>query len=365
MKKVILILSAVAAIAACTKNEVIPVSSNENAEITFNVAPKTKADADKTQTFDTNNVFASWAFYLPSGKTWSANVAESQPYIVNSTVSYLANENVWKNSEKSYYWPKAGSLTFFAYSLNKTDLSLNNPGYPKNKVDCYNAANCYGISALLDLSENPNTDLLVADIAADKKANATTYYYSGVPTLFKHKMSRVAFAVRKAADYSDKKFTLNYIKFHNLNFDGHYAQFSNEGQTDKTVCAEYIKPGDTRKDIDYTTTVMEVTSSNDYVNVANEENYIYFPQLFEGVEGESKVATIEINYTVTTTVTGGANTTTIDETLTKKLNVKDFFASWDMGKRYTFNLTFSLDEIFWDPAVEDWTDVQSREIIIK
>ena len=27
-----------------------------------------------------------------------------------------------------------------------------------------------------------------------------------------------------------------------------------------------------------------------------------------------------------------------------------------MGKRYTFNLIFSLDEIKWAPAVGDWVD---------
>ena len=31
------------------------------------------------------------------------------------------------------------------------------------------------------------------------------------------------------------------------------------------------------------------------------------------------------------------------------------FESWLMGKKYTVTLTFKLDEILWDPAVEDWT----------
>lgn len=28
-----------------------------------------------------------------------------------------------------------------------------------------------------------------------------------------------------------------------------------------------------------------------------------------------------------------------------------------MGKKYTIYLTFTLDEILWDPAVEDWDPV--------
>lgn len=65
MKKLIVLFSAVAALAACSKNEVVPAVSGENVEISYKVAPRTKADP---QTFDTHNVFASWAYYLPNGK---------------------------------------------------------------------------------------------------------------------------------------------------------------------------------------------------------------------------------------------------------------------------------------------------------
>ena len=68
MKKLIVLFSAVAALAACSKNEVVPAVSGENVEISYKVAPRTKADP---QAFDTHNVFASWAYYLPSGKKWA------------------------------------------------------------------------------------------------------------------------------------------------------------------------------------------------------------------------------------------------------------------------------------------------------
>lgn len=79
MKKLIVLFSAVAALAACSKNEVIPAVSGENVEISYKVAPRTKADA--TQAFDTTNVFASWAYYLPSGKSWNANHTDTEAKI--------------------------------------------------------------------------------------------------------------------------------------------------------------------------------------------------------------------------------------------------------------------------------------------
>lgn len=116
MKKYFFILAAAAALAACAKNEVTPVLSQENTEIAYNVAPKTKADPDA---FPTTNVFASWAYYLPNGKNWDANSNNATEYIVNSTISHQTTANVWKNADNTYYWPKEGKLTFFAYSLNK------------------------------------------------------------------------------------------------------------------------------------------------------------------------------------------------------------------------------------------------------
>ena len=97
MKKLFYFAAAAVALAACAKNEVIPVNSGENQEITFNVAPKTKAETD---VFNTNNVFASWAYYLPEGKNGNDDWKEAVNYIEGSTISYVGN--VWKNATTTY-----------------------------------------------------------------------------------------------------------------------------------------------------------------------------------------------------------------------------------------------------------------------
>lgn len=144
MKKYFFILAAAAALAACAKNEVTPVLSQENTEIAYNVAPKTKTLAANQENFATDNVFASWAFYLPKDQTWAANSATSQPYIVNSTISH--KDGTWKDQNKSYYWPKdGGSLTFLAYSLNKGNLTL------AGTDSHFNCTNTHGINGAIDL----------------------------------------------------------------------------------------------------------------------------------------------------------------------------------------------------------------------
>ena len=344
MKKLIVLFSAVAALAACSKNEVVPAVSGENVEISYKVAPRTKADP---QAFDTKNVFASWAYYLPSGKNWASNHNDAKIYIgkdgeEGATISY--GNNVWKDQTTSYYWPKEGSLTFFAYSLNSN--SLTDKSGTDTHFTCLNHDSQYGIFGSLNLDTHPNTDFLVADIASDKTANENVYNFNGVPTLFKHKLSRVKFAVKKKADYANTTITLNSITFKNLVYGMIYTQFMNDAA--KGIIHDYMNPGTDRSDQEYTKTDFEV-SSTAFVPVPNEVRYIYIPQDFKNVTDATKIATIEVKYTVT--FKDG-----ISETYTKTLKVKDIFDSWEIGKRYTFNLIFSLDEIKWAPGVGDWED---------
>lgn len=358
MKKYFFILAAAAALAACAKNEVTPVLSQENTEIAYNVAPKTKTTTD----FLTTNVFASWAYYLPNDKNWDANLTEAQPYIDNSKVSYqIDGSDTWKETGKTYYWPKGGKLTFFAYSLNKENLTLKAEN-SLSHVAIAKEADCYGITALIDLDENPNTDFLVADIAKDQFQNTNKAHFRvGVPTLFKHKFSRVQFQVKKSADYAGKEFKLDSIRFTKLSHAANYAQSQDADKTGAKdgTNEEYILASGTRTTQVYTKTALAITST-DYVAVpeANEVRYIYIPQDFKGVTDANSIATIEVYYTVTTN-------STVDDVCTAIINVKDYFDSWEMGKKYIFKLDFTLDEIKWDPAVENWVDVNSTDITIQ
>ena len=358
MKKLFYFAAAAVALAACAKNEVIPVNSGENQEITFNVAPKTKADLRE---FNTNNVFASWAYYLHNGETgtvtnWSEDWTVRQgakPYISNSEIS--CNNGVWKNQTTSYYWPKDGALTFFAYSLYRANLSLNNNSGNTTPICCLNTEDAYGINATIDLFDNQNLDLLVAEIAPNKTNNETLNSINGVPTLFKHKFSRVQFAVKKKANCGNATIMLKSIKFNKVVYYGTYCQYN---KVEGTFVNDYCSKDGARTTITYTETPFEVKFSDrfDPVTETGESYYIYFPQNFKNV-GDPNIATIEVKYTV-------QFSNDIIEEHTKILNVKEIFDSWDVGKKYIFNLIFSLDEITWAPAVEEWEPV-TKEIDIK
>lgn len=353
MKRTMLFLAAAAAFAACSKNEVALVTPSEDTEITFNVAPRTKALADNQKDFDHKNVFVSYAYYLAPSKTWDADNSEAKPYITGSTISFVGD--VWKNAATTYYWPKdGGSLTFFAYSYNKEDMNVTGE-YTGFTCVWDQAANKGGINGHIDVETNKNVDFLVADIAKDKTANETTYAHTGVPTLFRHRLSWVNVYAKLAENYDNKKFTINSIKFQKIH---HYATYNQ--------IPESMTTGGT-SDLDdqiYAENAGFVVNSGELVKVApvikggttdEEGQYIYIPQVF----GEDSY--LEVSYTIETTVADGS---VVTENCVKKVPVKDVFAQWEMGHRYTINITFTLNEILWDPAVQEWIDDAAGSITI-
>ena len=390
MNKIIWISAAVLSVAACAKNEVIPVNSGENQEITFNVAPKTKADPEpepkpKKEAFSTNNVFASWAYYLPTGTDWehkSDNPKEEtypKEYISGAEIAYREKtegsaEKVWK-AEKTYYWPKNGSLTFFAYSLNKGNLDfktvINNEGANVNRSGVFCHSNS-GIYAHIDLSVDKNVDFLVADPAKDKKSNVDEgkYFVDGVPTLFRHKLSYIIFNVKTDKAYSDagKTLTLKSIKFNNVSYEGDYRDIAST--TSPAISAGFTSANGEGAVVNYTggstesPFSQEITSTNS--GISSIDNSLYIPQTFEQGSKTDKNAYIEVKYTIATKVGKDEHDQDIvvTEDVTKQifLNPEDgkgtkMFDKWEMGKKYTINLTFTLDEILWDPAVQDWDPV--------
>lgn len=363
MNKIIWISAAVLSVAACAKNEVIPVNSGENQEITFNVAPKTKAHTE----FDKNFKFKSYAYYLPSGETWARHTTTPSLYIDGAVISNTnprGIDGVWKAADKTYYWPKNGSLTFFAYSLNKGDLQLEETADKNNDGNSatlgwpsmFYCDPLTGIHGFLDLMNDPNTDFLVADIKSDQSANTTTvengkFYKDGVPTLFRHMLSKVLFNVKTADSYTGKSFDLISITFKKISHAGHYSQFPSESSPSG------FNPvtGIARASVIYTKPTKTSFSNNSFTAVVGDKE-LYIPQTF------LDDSEIEVVYTITTKVLNSAD---VVETVTKTIQLNTLFSTstggWEMGKKYTINLTFTLDEILWDPAVEEWEPV-TKEI---
>ncbi len=338
--------AAAALIAGCSKNEVAIVESAPQ-EITFQTV-ETKAASN----FSTDNKFYSYAYFLEKGKNWTDNSSTAEAYISNSLIEYVTAKTAWKNTTTTYYWPKEGTLTFFAWTDNTAS-----PAVSGCTISC---AKDKGINTTgYAVTSNQNKDLMVADIAADQNKNTTQHdgWKKGVPTVFKHVLSNLVFTVKtdeetSGNDYPDGMFKLQSIKLKNVSTKGDYTQGS------PTASTAPWSNQDTTADLPtYSGSEVTVTKTAQTLTPATADYSIVLPQTFSDT-----TPIIEIVYTITTEYISGSPVT---ETITVEKDLKSIYtANWENGKKYTLNIILGVEEILWDPDVTDWATGTTGEINI-
>ena len=363
MKKVLLFFTAAAVLAACAKTEVIPVQNVADQEITFETSPITKTAADNQKDFGKKNVFASYAYYHKSAWNWGGTQDDTPALYIGTqdattqvytpaTISWVgdATTGVWKDATRSYYWPKDGKLTFFAWSLNKENLDFAKPSttsYAQTQITVSPKTGIYMM--YYDVVTDKNVDFLVAEVAADKTKNENEYYRQGVPTLFKHKLTMIDFTAKvKDAAYATNgvTFALDTIKFRNVSDGvGYYMQYPEKLAASSNLTTQI-----------YTEEKQAVTST--VANIPCADQYIYIPQEFT-----KDTQVVQISYTVSYD-TNHDGTPDFSEKITETKKLSELTGNWGIGKKYTINIIFSLDEILWDPAVEDWDAVAGKDVTV-
>ena len=334
MKRIIVLAaSAMAILAGCTRTEIRSIA-DEPQQITFRTI-ETKATGD----FLNTKKFYSYAWFLPSDNTWAANYADAQAYIQGALIAYNPTANAWKAEGATYYWPKQGSLTFFAWTDYTNAPAPTLAGCAKDKGITFTAYSAF---------DNQNKDLLVADIAKDMdgKNNLTTHqgWQPGVPTVFRHVLSNLAFTIKTNDNYAGATYSLKSITLKNIRTKGNYAQGSPAATAAENVWTGHA---DVKAMPVFTNAAgQSVSSTAAPLTPSGDDFSIVLPQKFTDA-----TPVIEIVYTITTNYTG----TAVVETVTETKPLTDIYTDgWVSGKKYTLNIKLSLNEIRWDPLVEDW-----------
>lgn len=341
MKKVFILLLFVSALVACSKVEVTSLVQDNKTMITYQTAPITKGH-DK---FDNTYVFQSAAYYLSSADVadggWATKASSGKEYIAANTVKYI--DNTWR-MENHYYWPKDdGKLTFYSWSLNKANLDFVNSD-PTVTIDKENGV----VLKNYDISVQKNIDFIVAVPAKDQTSNLHLYYTDGVPTLFKHQLSYLLITAKTDKDYSESvTFTIKSIKVINVAKTGEYQETQvNTGNWD--IINKWTT--ESTYDADYRTTDLIVTDNLETV-IEDDTQTNYIPQEFTGKEY------IVVKYEIYNKDSKITEKVTSEIPLITNISNDEF----RNGYKYTINLIFALKEIFWDPAVEDWT-VEGKDV---
>ena len=374
MKKSLLFAAlAVVAMASCTKNELKVPSTGSDAVISFQpvVANATKADYITNSSIapigsTSDFKFTVYAWYTDNVKmTASTTTATATKYMDAVEVSYQSRHNDstdgqggW-SPETKYYWPKNGYLSFDAYAPS----AASSDGTFSSVVEDGLQIADYTVKDL-----NQQYDLLYSKRTLNKKNStegATNDTYDGVDIAFKHALAAIEVTAKTDADYGTDAIKLNKVSILYAYKKGNFSQGMANAITEDTPAwdnqntevDEYVL-------YDAGATLSDGASlSQTPLKSPTISNAILLPQSFDHTPTTTNTVSIKVDYSIKGTTDYLAQTQTFDLSDTKVGSTDQ--TGWEMGKRYTYNFIFSLEEIYFAPQVAEWTDVTVNDIDVK
>ena len=337
----------------------------EDKQICYDVVQDRSSQTKAAGVYPTGENFASYAWYLPDGKNWADDKADAQLYINRAEVSYDNANNSWYDKTKTYYWPKTGSLTFFSispHSVAESVVLTKNYGFWISDWNVHN---------------HQDADIMVSDIQTDKNANETVGSFTGVPTIFRHKLAMIeGFTFNTFKNYApgyttygsyrkeDRRFFITSVKINKIKQQGRFVS----GSAPSSINIGQWQVSDASAENDYTwfsgNEEIVYSSSSESLTangLSGRENILLLPQAFAnpGTADVMTVPHIEVTY-VTYEYTNNSGSFT-SHTTTARASLYDILKSVgnriDMNKKFTFNITINLDSnlIIWAPDQNDWT----------
>lgn len=293
--------------------------------------------------YPTTSKFISTAYFIASTGSWdnASDRAGATKLINEEEVSYDNKEKYWSTTTR-YYWDNY-KYTFFSYSpssLKGTKVSVSTDGVAISNWDV----------------ETDAREILVADIAKDKTKNESFSGYSGVPTNFRQKLSKLSFNMGISLDAeAGTKVTLLGIKIVGICTRGNYSK---GGYTDNawTVVEASRKTGASGTSVFNVFSGSQELSTETYFKPASK---LIIPQSL--LQSGSYHPTLIVEYKIQ--VGEGAV-----ETKTAKcyfdINLRQ--ESWEKGMEYTYTIHIGVGQypIEFDATVDNWSTINNGEVNI-
>lgn len=371
MKKTIIISAFAAALlgTGCVSNDVFS-PEEKQVEICFTtpvVGSMTKAPVYgeiKGTTYDPKENFVIYGVRHPN--TYDGWTSDNATTYINGGVfthdsSYddetEGTKGGWKGLNTKYYWPESGVLSFGGYSPAGIQGTFT-----------YNAAGLKIESFAIKTDAAEHQDLMYAERVYNKKNNTTdanNAIYDGVDIAFKHALSSIQFKVQLSANYSST-FKLTSIKVGGVKYSGTFTESITETITKDSTTGTITVDSNNAPAWSVANTLLpnitpyvafsstdglvlnnnyKVGTTDNYLeldddNIEGHNDLILMPQILT----DNNEAVIEIKYTVNGT----------EQSSTVQLNT--ITTEWEMGKRYTYNITLGYDLILVGATVEKWTE---------
>lgn len=340
-------------LAGCTSDEQTEVAtSRTDNPIVFNspiVNAQTRAVAGeqpvngKYSTSESFHVYGVWSeSNLVSWGTATPYMNTDVTYKENSTTDIT--QNYWA-SDVTYYWPKVGKLSFAAYSPADCSGTIS-----------YEATGLTIEDFAIEGTTDKQYDLMYSERSLNRTSSsqlgssATPTYKPGVDIQFKHALSSIKFRAKTGENYSNTTIRIKKIEISGTKYKGTFTEQVTDGNT-------YISTP--RWD------VLDDLTPNSYV-AYDDGTGIAISTLEQPVQSNDVILLPqdlpnEAQFTITYTIQSQGSRE-IPQTATQK--IKDLTDTWEMGKRYTYTIVFTLHQIFFTPEVSAWEDETGGNISI-
>ena len=361
MKHVTLIsLSLLAVVCSCTKLDVRTPEQPER-EIYFSepvVSTMTKAvKGEINGLYSASESFGVFSIYHTSEFTsWADGTAyiKGSKFTYNGALDDSDTDDLggWSGG---YFFPKSGYLSFAAYSPYDAHAATT-PGEGQGTF-AYGPTGLTITDFTVPAALTDQYDLMYSGRLYNKQGNdGEGDGYEGMDLVFQHALSAIHFQVQQKEAYSGYTIKLKGISINDVKYKGSFA----EGISDEDPELFESDPKWTLTPVDLGSglTTYELTTYDVYAGDLTLEkiggtNYhtdfqgaILMPQRFTSTD----TAFVKIDYSIIP-----PSMSEISQTATVRLN--QLSTSWEMGKRYTYNISIGYDTITISPTVIGWENV--------
>lgn len=326
MKKQMMMLLAIAAMAGCSKSEVVDTPNGDgNTPIKLKTFVGKSVKATETKT-DNLTAFQMTAYTTSAAFPGTASTDEPTPFIASQLVSRTGESSPysWPYTGPQY-WPQSLKVSFFAYAPT-TGVTYAAPaaaGWP---------ALTYKVEA-----EANQADLIVAQ----RTSQDATSNGGSVALTFNHALSQILFKAKCAS--ADFTAVVKTIELSGIQNEGTYTFATSE--TEGTAIEGSWSGVKGAEGYAYLTNgTAAITSAGEAITGTNGA-LMLMPQTLNS-------AKLKVVYEVT--LGTGETAQTFDVT---KENV-ELKGTWAPGMKYTYDLTLVSDakQITLDPSVKPWTE---------
>lgn len=336
MKKILLPLIGLAALAACTKSEV---QYEPAGEIGFAPVSKlnTKAAVDGTDYPDALNMFV----FANAGETTDAFPAGyDEPYFANAEFIHAERTDLSDNifgGKTPYYWPNVKKLIFSGYSKSGNVASLTtSPQYSYNQANSTWVIDIKGYNPGTGTNASGDNDLMWFPTTTSSYGKQT----EAVEVVMKHACAWITINIKgdDVTGASGTTWKIKNLTVDTLSTSGDVTLGTEAAWSNLALAADYKIYALTTEYVDYTQ-----LSSTDLVVIPQD--------------------TQTLNITYEYVSQPGTDPIIIEETKPVELTYTDD-EGWKAGVHYIYNITIGTAEILIDPKVTEWTPEVTTEITL-